>query len=85
MVALKCVSQKWPPQDYPVIYFLDITNRDMRRHDRLLLHDLFIYYLEDWHFFKIKRGELFGPSHLLDSALNLVIDFVNNLKENKIA
>ena len=26
----------------------------------------------------LKGGELFGPGHPLDSALNLVIDFVNN-------
>ena len=63
----------------PSSIFLDITNRGMRRHDRLLLHDLFIFTSKTgMHFFKIKRGELFGPGHLLDSALNLVIDFVNN-------
>ena len=33
---------------------------------------------------KLKGGELFGPDHLLDSALNLVTDFVNNWKENSL-
>ena len=71
-------------------------NLDMGRHDRLLLHDLFIFTSTGninfnlkgsyWHFFKIREGELFGPGHLLDSALSLVTDhdFVNNWKENSL-
>ena len=38
----------------------------------------YLFYLKDLHFFKIKGAELFGPGHLLDSALNLVIDVDNN-------
>ena len=84
MVALNCVSQKWPPQDYPVIYFFRHNKQRYEEARSLATAWPVHFYLKNWHFFKIKGGELFGPGHLLDSALNLVTDFVNNWKENSL-